>query len=252
MFPWPTLLHLSERTAETRGEGVGGREPRKDWCKFIFKSQTDENNFHSPTAALWIFFQTKPEQNVVQITTKLGADQGCGIKGRLLLLAECGLGEMSLSPLSSPFPPPDSHSQHALLCPSLSPSYLLPRCAGEDGQPFCRPPQLPVSTSQHKTRRGRKPKTGNRHKPWHCTSGRCCQASDHRTDRRTHSCTYPGYFPINQSCQQPASQRFLQLPPHFVEQDLTLVFKGYKNLSVLEPDNTCSGTYCCAARPGAC
>ena len=55
--PGPALLlRLSERIAEMRGEGVGGMDPWKDWCKFTFKSQTDENNFHSPTAVLRILF----------------------------------------------------------------------------------------------------------------------------------------------------------------------------------------------------
>lgn len=78
------------------------------------------------------FFQTKP---AVQIT--LAADQGCGIT--LLLLAVCfGRDEPLLSltaccplPISLPFPP-------------------APQVCWRGWAALPQPPQLPVSTSQHK------------------------------------------------------------------------------------------------------
>lgn len=83
-----------------------------------------------------------------------------------------------------------------------------------------------------------------------CSLRRRCQASDHSNDRRTYSRVYPGLFSYKPILPA-AGQCFLQLLRRFVEQDLRLAFKSYKNLSVWEPDNTCPGTHCRAPRPSA-
>lgn len=154
---------LKEQLRQEERVWVGGSHGKIDANSFL-KAKQMKIIFTVPQL-LCGFFQTKPEQNAVQITTKIGADQGCGIKGSLLSLAECALGEMSLSPSPALL----LHLTATLsMLPFAHPS-PLPTCSPgvleRMGSPSARPPQLPVSTSQHKTHRGRKSKTGNRHKP---------------------------------------------------------------------------------------
>lgn len=113
------------------------------------------------------------------------------------------------------------------------------------GFPCSLPTPLGMKQSSQKNERGSRTEVL---KP--CSLRRRCQASDHSNDRRTYSRVYPRLFSYKPILPA-AGQCFLQLLRCFVEQDLRLAFKSYKNLSVWEPGNTCPGTHCRAPCPSA-